>query len=145
MLFRSVLVISAIAVAALCAWILIGLDGWSYYRTPLGVRGYAPPHAQLKPSGTVAHPLGVAGIVMMCVPVIYTLRKRVAWLARTGSLERWLEVHIFCGIVGPVLVTFHTSFRFNGLVAVAYWSMIAVVLSGFAGRYLYVQIGRAHV
>ena len=41
-------------------------------------------------------------------------------------------MHLFCGVVGPVLVTFHTSFKFNGLVSVAYWSMVIVMLSGFA-------------
>jgi hypothetical protein len=57
-------------------------------------------------------------------------------------MKTWLEVHIFCGIVGPVCVTFHSSFKFNGLVAVAYWSMVAVALSGVIGRYLYVRIPR---
>ena len=58
-------------------------------------------------------------------------------------MKTWLSVHVFCGIVGPVLVTFHTSFKFNGLVSVAYWSMVAVVLSGFVGRYLFVRIPRS--
>jgi hypothetical protein len=39
-------------------------------------------------------------------------------------------------------VTFHSSFKFNGLVSVAYWSMVAVTLSGVVGRYLYVRIPR---
>ena len=43
-------------------------------------------------------------------------------------------------IVGPILVTLHTSFKFNGLVSVAFWSMALVVISGFVGRYLYVRI-----
>jgi hypothetical protein len=49
-------------------------------------------------------------------------------------------VHIFFGIVGPVLVTLHTAFKFNGAVSVGYWLMVAVWLSGFVGRYLYVRI-----
>ncbi len=56
------------------------------------------------------------------------------------DLERWLELHIFFGIVGPVLVTFHTSFKFNGLISVGYWLMMTVWASGFVGRYLYVRI-----
>ena len=64
-------------------------------------------------------------------------------LRDAGRMKTWLEVHVFCGIVGPVLVTFHTSFKFNGIVSVAYWSMVAVVLSGFVGRYLYVRIPRS--
>ena len=54
---------------------------------------------------------------------------------RLGSIRAWLEVHIFCGLVGPVLVTFHTSFKFNGLISVAYWSMVVVAVSGVIGRY----------
>ena len=104
------------------------------------VRGYAEPHRILKPTGLVARPLGVIGMLLMLVPVAYAIRKRWAPLARTGSLPRWLEVHIFCGIVGPALITFHTSFKFNGLISVAYWSMMAVMLSGFVGRYLFVRI-----
>jgi len=42
-----------------------------------------------------------------------------------------------------VLITFHTSFKFNGIVSAAYWSMVIVVLSGFVGRYLYVRIPRS--
>jgi hypothetical protein len=41
-----------------------------------------------------------------------------------------------------MLITFHTSFKFNGIVSVAYWSMVIVVVSGFIGRYLYVRIPR---
>jgi hypothetical protein len=58
-------------------------------------------------------------------------------------MKAWLDVHIFCGIVGPVLVTFHSSLKFNGLISVAYWSMVAVALSGFVGRYLYIRMPRS--
>ncbi len=80
---------------------------------------------------------------MMLVPVAYAIRKKVRRFREAGSIQTWLEVHVFCGIVGPVLVTFHTSFKFNGIVSVAYWSMVTVVLSGFVGRYLYTRIPRS--
>lgn len=136
----NALILSAVAVSALAVWVLADLDGWSYYTTPLRVRGYAAPHRVLKPTGLVAHPLGVLGLLLMTVPVLYAVRKRWGWLAFAGSMLGWLEFHIFCGIVGPALITFHTSFKFNGLISVAYWSMIAVILSGFVGRYLFVRI-----
>lgn len=60
-----------------------------------------------------------------------------------GPVTFWLEFHIFCGLVGPVLITLHTSFKFNGLISVAYWSMVIVVASGFVGRFLYVRIPRS--
>ncbi|MGE5198819.1 MAG: hypothetical protein ACM3H9_04205 [Rhodospirillaceae bacterium] len=136
----NALILSAVVIAAVAVWVFVDLGGWSYYGTPLRVRGYAPQHRLLKPTGAVAHPLGVVGLLMMTVPVIYAVRKRWSRLARAGSMRGWLEVHIFCGIVGPALITLHTSFKFNGIISVAYWSMVVVMLSGFVGRYLFVRI-----
>ena len=34
----------------------------------------------------------------------------------------------------------HTTFKFGGIVSIAFWSMTAVVLSGVFGRYVYVWI-----
>jgi hypothetical protein len=73
----------------------------------------------------------------------YSIRKRWRFLARLGHLRRWLNVHIFCGLFGPALITLHAGFRFYGLIAVGYWSMIGVMVSGFVGYYLYSQIPRA--
>jgi hypothetical protein len=40
-------------------------------------------------------------------------------------------------------VLYHTAFKFGGLVAVSFWSMVAVVASGVIGRYIYLQIPRS--
>ena len=34
----------------------------------------------------------------------------------------------------------HASFKFNNIAGVAFWIMLAVAISGIAGRYLYAQI-----
>ncbi len=138
-----VLVLSAVTTLVVSVWVLVDLDGWHYYATPIGVRGYAAAHRVLRSSAPVGHGLGIAGFAMMTVPVLYAIRKRLGAAAWAGPMPAWLNVHIFSGTVGPVLVTFHTSFRFNGIISVAYWSMVAVVLSGFVGRYLYVRIPKS--
>jgi hypothetical protein len=79
----------------------------------------------------------------MLSTVPYAVRKRWRRLARVGTLKGWLDVHIFFGIVAPLLVTFHTSFKFNGLISVGYWLMMTVWASGFVGRYLYVRIPKS--
>jgi len=38
------------------------------------------------------------------------------------------------------MVLFHTAFKFGGIVSISFWSMVAVVLSGVIGRFIYVQI-----
>lgn len=123
--------------------VVVGLDGWRYYWTPLDVRAYTDLHPLLRPSGTVGHVMGITGLSLMVVMHLYSLRKRVRWMTRLGPINTWLEAHIFCGFFGPVLVTLHTSFKFNGLISVAFWSMVIVVASGFVGRYLYVRIPRS--
>jgi hypothetical protein len=136
----NVLVFSFLASAALGYWVFVHLGGWAYYTMPLGVRGYAPQHQLLRPTGSIAHPLGFGGFALLTMPVLYAVRKNWKALRRLGSMPAWLNAHIFCGIVGPVAVTLHSGFKFNGIVSVAYWAMFAVMLSGFVGRYWYVRI-----
>jgi hypothetical protein len=141
-ILRSGVAMGLLVSAGLIAWAFADLGGWTYYRTPLAVRAYASAHRTLRPSGPIGQTFGVIGAVMMLVPFAYMGLKR---LRRSSgkALRCWLEVHLFCGIVGPVLVTLHTSFKFNGIVSAAYWSMMIVMLSGFVGRYLYVRIPRS--
>ena len=135
--------LALVASAVITAFVLFGLGGWRYYWAPQDVRAYTDLHPLLRPSGLVGNLLGIAGVALMTVMHTYTMRKRFRWMSRLGSITAWLEFHIFCGVLGPVLITLHTSFKFNGLISVAYWSMVAVVLSGFVGRYLYVRIPRS--
>ena len=136
----SALLLAAVAIALTAAAVLVGLDGWGYYSTPLRVRGYADAHRLLRPSGTAGHLMGILGVALMLAMQLYTVRKRRPRTRWPGSLSFWLEFHIFCGLLGPALITLHTSFRFNGIVSVAFWSMVLVMASGFVGRYLYVRI-----
>lgn len=136
----DVVILATLVGALVAIWLVFRHDAWSYYTTPLRVRGYETEHRFLRPSGTGGHLLGLAGTAFLFSTLAYVARRRMKLLARSGPIGRWLEIHIFCGVFGPILVTFHTSLKFNGLVSVAYWSMVLVVVSGFVGRYLYVRI-----
>jgi hypothetical protein len=119
----------------------MAFDGYSYYATGLEERFYHPDHELLKPNGLLGHGLGIIGSLSMVAGVsVYMMRKRMRSLARIGRLKHWLEFHIFLCLLGPVMVLFHTSFKIGGLVAVSFWSMVAVVLSGIIGRFIYIQI-----
>lgn len=136
----NVLVLAGVFTVILCVVLLFGLGGWEYYSAPLATRGYLPAHRLLRPSGPIGLALGIAGAVAMLSTLPYAVRKHWPRLAKLGSTRNWLETHIFFGIVGPILVTFHTSFKFNGLISAGYWLMMTVWASGFVGRYLYVRI-----
>jgi len=143
LMLRSGLWLAVLASIVTVVVVVGVLGGWRYYMMPLDVRGYTEVHSLLRPSGTVGRWLGVVGLGLMTAMHVYTIRKRSSRLAWMGPIPAWLEFHIFCGVLGPVLITLHTSFKFNGLISVAYWSMVIVVCSGFIGRYLYVRIPRS--
>lgn len=122
--------------------VAILVHGSGYYQMALEQRPHSPLHATLKPGGSWGHGLGILGSSMMLLLFLYSARKRQVCGLRFGKVRNWLNVHIFFGIMGPVFVNLHTSFKIGGIVAVSYYSMMAVMLSGFIGRYLYVQIPR---
>jgi len=123
--------------------VLLAFHGWTYYRMSLEERPLSPLHSQLRSSGTIGVKLGMLGAGMFGVLFLYPLRKRWAWLGRIGSTRRWLDFHVVMGITAPIIITFHASFKFQGLAGLAYWIMISVALSGFVGRYVYGQIPRS--
>ena len=117
--------------------------GIPYYATPLEERFYHPDHDWFKPSGPFGHGLGIVGTLLILIGVFgYIARKRYKFLSRFGRLKYWLEFHIFLCSLGPVMILFHTAFKFGGIVSVAFWSMVVVVASGVIGRFIYIQIPR---
>lgn len=135
-MFRLILAVIWIAVAG------VALNaGWAYYQMPLDERLYAESHALFAPTGLIGQGYGVIGTLMIVIGVVlYMARKRLSFLAALGRLKAWLEFHIFLCTLGPFLILLHTTFKFGGLVSIAFWSMTAVVASGVFGRYVYVWI-----
>jgi len=96
-----------------------------------------------QPSKGIWRTLAWTGTGMMVVMMFYTVRKRFAFMSVFGSMRRWLSLHMFLGIMGPLLITFHTTFKFHGIVATSFWCMITTMVFGILGRYIYVQIPRS--
>jgi hypothetical protein len=135
-MFRVILAVVWLAVAVPAT-----VAGFDYYATPLQERPFSVGHELFASSATVGHGYGVLGTVMILVGVFfYGIRKRAPFLSRFGKLKYWLQAHIFLCTLGPYLVLLHTTLRFGGLVAIAFWSMALVVTSGVFGRYVYVRI-----
>jgi len=121
--------------------LVLTVEGFNYYITPLEDRFFLPSHALLNPSGLIGHGLGIIGSFLMIVGVAsYMIRKRVRYFHKFGYLKHWLEFHIFLCTLGPIMILFHTAFKFGGIVSVSFWSMVAVVLSGAIGKFIYTQI-----
>jgi hypothetical protein len=117
-------------------------EGFNYYITPFLDRPHHPANLTYKPGGIRGHGLGILGTLMMLLLLTYSLRKKNIIFGNIGKIGTWLDFHIFLGIMGPLFVILHSSFKLNGIVAISFWSMISVALSGVLGRYLYLQIPR---
>lgn len=114
--------------------------GLSFYLTPYVERPHHVDYRLLRPAGFRSHGLGILGTVMMLLLFLYSARKRIRFFRGLGHVAKWLKVHIFFGIMGPLFVILHSTFKVNGLISISFWSMIAVAMSGVLGRYLYMKI-----
>lgn len=138
------LIRSSYVVVVLMALVLLGYFGFSFYNLPIEERYFHSDYALLKPSGLLGHGLGIIGTLLILIGVFtYMARKRFHVFSRIGVLKYWLEFHIFLCSLGPVLILYHTSFKFGGIVSVSFWSLVAVVASGIIGRFIYLQIPRS--
>jgi len=128
--------------AALAVVLVIAGYGFNYYTLNMEQRPFSPKHELLRPSGPIGVKLGMLGVFMFFLIYLYPLRKKWGWLARQGNSRHWLDFHIVLGTAAPVIIAFHSAFKFGNIAGMAFYSMLAVTLSGFVGRYLYSQIPR---
>lgn len=140
---RKIFIYGMISVT-LATFCFLVYTGWTYYTLPIEERFFHKLHPIFKPSGILGHGLGIIGSLCMLIGVFsYMIRKRKRSFSRLGTLKNWLEFHIFLCTLGPIMVLFHTAFKFGGIVAISFWSMVAVVASGVIGRFIYNQIPRS--
>lgn len=129
-------------IVAIVLGVAMAFYGWSYYTLDQAHRPFSVKHAQLKPSGTVGLKLGMLGLFLFALVYLYPLRKRWTWLSRQGKTKHWFDFHIILGLAAPVVITYHAAFKAQGFAGMAYWTMVALVVSGLVGRYFYAQIPR---
>ncbi len=95
----------------------------------------------ITPRGGLGYAMGIAGGSMMLLLLLYSARKRFAWLRWMGALPAWFQFHMVLGVVGPVLILFHSNFRLGATNSnVALVSMLLVAGSGVVGRYIYTRL-----
>jgi len=104
--------------------------------------GYRFPTEQyLTPQSGLGYALGIMGGSSMLLLLVYPLRKRMRWLAFVGTTRRWFQAHMALGIVGPLLVLYHSNFSLGAVNSnVALFCMLVVSGSGLFGRYFYAHI-----
>jgi len=101
------------------------------------------------PDEGLGYALGIAGLSMMLLLLLYSLRKRWRPLATAGQLQHWFHIHMALGLLGPTAILAHSNFSLGSLNAnVALLCMLVVSASGVVGRFIYTHIHyeyRGHV
>jgi len=138
---RSPATMAALAFGVL----LVGLNlfGMRYYLLPRAEQVRDPLHPWLRPSGYVGQAAGVLALLIFLFLWLYPLRKKFRWLAFTGAISKWLNVHALAALGLPLLVAAHATWQFGGVIGLGFWSMMVVWLSGIVGRYIYARIPRS--
>ena len=90
---------------------------------------------------------GIAGAVLMLIPLAYPIVKRIPFLhdqiTQHVSLQTLLTVHVYSGIFGPLLAIIHTGHKFDSPLGMTMTAvMLLVVVSGFAVRYLLTYVNQ---
>ena len=115
--------------------------GYSLTAIAIGIGWLLRDRNLIDPADGLGYWLGIVGGSMMLVLLLYPLRKRIRALRFLGRTTHWFQAHMVLGILGPVLVLYHSNFQlgsFNGQVAL--YCMLLVAGSGIVGRHIYAHI-----
>ena len=89
--------------------------------------------------------LGISAAALMLVPLVYLFIKRIPPLKRAVtpavSMRTLLAIHIYAGVLAPILGILHSGHKFQSPLGIALTTMMVIVaLSGVVGRFLYVRL-----
>jgi len=95
----------------------------------------------LTPEYGLGYALGIIGGVMMLLLLLYPVRKHVTALRSLGGVQRWFQLHMVLGILGPLCILFHCNFSLGAVNSnIALLCMALMVGSGLVGRFIYARI-----
>lgn len=90
----------------------------------------------------LGYALGISGTTLMVITALYPFHSRLGALRKIAETRLFLAAHIFAGLLGPVLVSYHTMLKLDRWPSIAFWLMWLVVLSGALGRHVYTWLRR---
>lgn len=131
------------AVCVIGPFLVINILGARYYLAPQAVRVRDELHPWLRPSGYIGQSAGIAALLIFLFLWLYPLRKKWKALAFTGSIGKWLDVHVALALTLPFLLAIHSAWHSDGVIGLGLIAMMVVIASGIVGRYLYARIPRA--
>jgi len=134
-----------LASVLIAAAIVPGIVGWQYYSMPKEkALRLSKDKKAFRSGGDIGFQYGLLGVFFMGLNFLYLLRKRLRRAGKwMGTLRMWLNFHVFFGLLGPILIVYHSAFTFHNLFAViSFFSLLIVVITGVIGRFAYTTIPR---
>ncbi|QDV05774.1 Ferredoxin--NADP reductase [Planctomycetes bacterium Poly30] len=120
-----------------------------YYGLPRFERPAHIKHELLRPGRGLGLWLGIGSITLVAVNLAYLVRRAPAFAAKfagwpIGSLKAWMTSHIATGILAFLFALLHASMAPRNTVGShALWALLALLVTGSIGRYLYAWVPRA--
>jgi hypothetical protein len=113
----------------------------------LGWLGFLVHRSPRFPGSGIGAVFGIAGAVLMLVPLAYPIAKRIpffnARITPHVSMQSLLALHVYAGIFGPLLALIHTGHKFGSLLGITLTAVVLlVVVSGFTVRYLLTYVNQ---
>jgi len=130
----------ALALMAL-AWALYHRD---YYGAPSAERAANLKHDFLRPAQGLGLWFGISALVLICVNLMYLLRRSSSAGFRWGSLQTWMTSHVATGILALLCAMLHGAMAPRDTTGGhAFWALALLLVTGAIGRYFYAWVPRA--
>jgi hypothetical protein len=111
--------------------------GYTFYLLSVEDRVEHPDFRTLRPTGLLGNGYGWVAAMLIVLNLAYLIRRRFGG-ARLGSMQKWLDIHVFTGLLAAVLVSFHSAFQIRTpIAATSTASLGLVVVTGIIGRFLF--------
>jgi Fe-S-cluster-containing hydrogenase component 2 len=94
-----------------------------------------PPIYRYVAGNDLSYLYGMLAVTLALFGQFYRVRK---WFGGWGGdMRLWLQFHIITSCLGAMFAFWHLAFEIVNLSAIAWWSFIVCVVSGFIGMYLH--------
>lgn len=139
-LVRALVVGLSLSVAALS----FALWNSDFYSLPPEERPVHEAYSALRPSSGVGLWFGIGASALICVNLLYLLRRAQKLGFKFGSLRTWMTSHVATGILALLLATLHGGMAPRDTVGGhALWALFLLMITGAIGRYFYAYVPRA--
>ena len=137
--FFALLSVASCAVVLKIVW-----PGRDYYLLAAAERPMHAYHDMLRSSGAGGLSFGLAGTILIFLNLTYLIRGRFFHADWLGSMRSWMSFHVFTGLVGPLLILFHSAFMLRSpLASIAFLALMIVAGTGVVGRFIYAHTPRS--